>query len=102
MQQTVKKTRGGMVKKSHVETNPNTGEKILHCYYKKGFACFDEIINRAYEAHGIEPGSGVQVICKPYESRCIHGMMSADVCHFCRGGSPSKDHGGSLPAWLKS
>jgi hypothetical protein len=82
------------VKKSYVK------DGILFCFYE--IANFDEVIESALQEHNLEPGK-VQIICKPVEDseRCKHGMMNREVCHYCKGGKPTKDHGGSLPAWLK-
>jgi hypothetical protein len=91
------------VKQSHIETNPDTGQKILTCYYQNGTAMFNDIIEAALRDHGLSYGEVHQIICKPLPDpdRCKHGMMSASVCHYCKGGQPSKDSGGKLPSWLK-
>jgi len=92
---------GGVLVKSYVETNSETGMKTLFCFYH--IANFDEVISQALKEHGLEHGK-VQIVCKPIKDpeRCKHGMMSASVCHFCKGGQPSKDNGGKLPSWLKN
>jgi hypothetical protein len=83
------------VRKSYVK------DGVLYCFYE--IANFDQVISEALKEHGLEADGKIQIICKPLPDpdRCIHGMMSASVCHFCKGGQPSKDTGGKLPSWLK-
>ena len=84
-----------MKEKSYVKNG------VLYCFYE--IANFEEVITEALKEHNLEPGK-IQIICKPVEKpeRCKHGMMSAEVCHFCKGGKPTKNNGGSLPEWLKT
>jgi hypothetical protein len=80
------------IRKSYME------DGVLYCFYPEGTCMFDDVITAAYEAHNIEPGA-CQVICRPFENRCKHGL-TAQTCFYCRGGEPTKDNGTS-PNWLK-
>jgi hypothetical protein len=72
--------------KSYVETDPKTGQKTLFCFYQ--IANYSEVIETALREHNLTAGK-VNVLCKPVESRCVHGMIKG-TCYYCLGNKPTK------------